>query len=117
MGNQAQRGDIPRDLRDWQPKRSRAAWREGAPAWVADVFDDPREDDRYTVFLTGDGWIGQLDPRVPFIGCDAHGRCHLGDIMPREFARYRCRNGKRRVKWGALPADIRAAIIAYANAC
>lgn len=63
-----------RGLAPWYPKRSRAAWREGAPEWVCDVFDHPREDDRYTVFLTGDGWIGQLDPRVPFIGCDAHAR-------------------------------------------
>ena len=108
---------LTRDLRDWQPKRSRAAWREGAPAWVCDVFDDAREGDRYTVFLTGEGWIGELDPRVPFIGCDGFGRCHLGSIMPHEFTRYRYRNGKRRVAWNALPADIRTAIIDYANAC
>ena len=107
----------PSGLTAWVPKRSRARWRANAPIWVADVFDDAREGDRYTVFLTGEGWIGETDPRVPYIGCDEHGSCYLGDIAPHAFATYRRRNARRRVAWLDLPKHVRAAIVAFADSC
>ena len=106
-----------RGLTPWYPKRARAVWRKSAPVWVCDVFDDGREGDRYTVFLTGEGWIGERDPRAPAILCDEAGRCQLFDLVPHDFARYRRRNGKRRVAWITLPEDIRDAIVAFAQSC
>lgn len=110
-----------RGLTPWYPKRSRARWREGAPAYICDVFDSRGPGERYTVFFTGEGWIGEMDPRVPFLGMDnspthPQGISMWGELKPHEFAAYRRHFGRHRIRWCDLPEHIRAHVIARANA-
>jgi hypothetical protein len=101
----------------WYPKRSRAAWRVGAPDYICDVFDDGKAGDRYMVFFTGPDFGADLDERVVHYlglsGAPTHpqGVSMWGAITSYQFAAYRYRFGRHRIKWCDLPEVIRSHVI------
>ena len=103
--------------RNRYPKRARARWLEGAPEWVCDCFDDRGEGDRYTVFLTGPEWGAGRDGWAAYFGIDEHGQIFSGEMRAHEFAQYRYRNGKKRVRWIDLPEAVRRACVIYERSC
>jgi hypothetical protein len=94
-------------------RRAGKQWREGAPDYVADCFDNPDYGDRYTVLFKGlscDGYTAYLglssNPTHPQ-GCSM-----WGEGRNYEIAAYRYRNGKHRIRWLDLPENVRKHVIA-----
>jgi len=104
--------------RAYQPKRSRARWRECAPSYICDVFDDGGNGDRYTVAFTGlEFSTDAARPAVHYLGMSGapthpQGISMWGALEPRDFARYRARNSRHRIRWLDLPENIRAHVVA-----
>lgn len=93
-------------------RRARKQWREGAPPYVLDCFDDPEYADRYTVFFVqvDEGivsYLGMSDtPTSP------QGFSQWGELDRSQAAAFRYRSGKKRIKWSDLPLNIRVHVIA-----
>lgn len=110
----------------YTPRRARARWREGAPAYVIDCFDSRGPGERYTVFCgsyaaTPSGVFlerGEFrDTYVQFLGMSGapshpQGVSMWGEMSASDAARYRYREGKRRVRWLDLPEVIRRHVVA-----
>lgn len=100
-----------------QPRRAGAQWREGAPAFILDCFDNKgKTADRYTVMMRADDcddgrWF------VPYLGLsnaptDPQGFSQWGELSQGDAAGYRYASGRDRVRWLDLPEHIRAHVIA-----
>ena len=117
----------------YTPRRAGKRWREGAPDYILDCFDDPRTIDRYTVLLGGSLLNGTTDgtkvvvcsyaafnqppPWIDYIGMsgapeDPQGFSQMGELSISEMQNYRYRNGHYRIKWLDLPEHIRQHVIA-----
>ena len=88
-----------------QPRRARKQWREGAPDYVVDCFDDPKYADRYTVFV-----LPAEQGAVLFFGAFNDGGTYCGEMKLHEAAAYRYRTGHQRIKWLDLPNKVRASV-------
>lgn len=92
-------------------RRAGARWRKDAPEWVVDCFDDPAFADRYSVLIKLDddylAWLGMS-------GAPTHpqGISQWSETEHHQATMYRYENGKHRIAWLDLPADIRAHVIA-----
>ncbi len=97
----------------YTPRRAGKRWREGAPDYILDCFDDKTEGDRYTVMFTGKLLIRYArDVYVQYLGMSGapehpQGVSMWGEMKAHEAAAYRYRNGHRRVRWLDLPEHIR----------
>lgn len=104
-------------MRSYKPRRAGKRWREGAPDYILDCFDDKCAGDRYTVFVTET--VGEGDQlQVQYLGMNTmpthpqHGISQWGALTAAYAARYRYRNGHHRVRWKDLPEHIREHVIA-----
>lgn len=113
--HESERGMIMRH--DYTPRRSGKRWREGAPDYILDCFDNRNPGERYTVLLGGDWLIRDKDAvYVQGIGMsDApthpQGVSLWFELKAHEQAAYRYRNHHRRVRWLDLPEHIREHVI------
>jgi hypothetical protein len=96
-----------------KPCRAPLRWLEGAPANVLDVFDDGGHvADRYTVFIVPEG--GYLEcGSVPYLAVGDTpdgplGFSQWGELGRYYFTLYRNRENRNRIRWLALPANVRA---------
>lgn len=87
-------------------RRAGKRWRESAPAYVADCFDDPKFSDRFTVYLSP-----EEDGRIMYIGATETGGTYFGESSTSEARAYRYRSGHQRVRWLDLPKAVRDAVI------
>ena len=100
----------------YQPKRSRAKFSEGAPAYVLACYDnDGKTCDRYTVLFGAPYWTPDMGRKVQFLGMSGapthpQGFSQWGELNA--FDRSGC--GKH-VRWLDLPENIRAHVIARAT--
>ncbi len=110
--------------KQYTPRRANLKrWLQGAPPYVLDVFDSKEPSERYTVFFGADymsrrgtyaeSWVSYLG----MSGAPSHpqGVSMWGEMSAHDAAMYRYRHGARRVRWGDLPADIRAHVTARAT--
>ena len=97
-----------------RPRRAEAArWLTDAPPYVLDCFDlGPQELDRFDVLLTAFYQPSRGDWFVPYLSLNDWGASYWGELDAAEAARYRRANGRRRVRWLALPERVRAAVVA-----
>lgn len=111
--------------RNYTPRRAGAHWREAAPDYILDVFDDPRTADRYTVIFGGKDWTegdgtyaGTWLHYLGMSGAPTHpqGFSQFGELEAHQAMNYRYRNGRYRIRWLDLPEHIRAHIVARASA-
>lgn len=106
--------------RTYSPRRASARWLEGAPPYVLDVWDNGgRTQDRFTVYLFGDGWgvrgNGPADTAIEFLAMDETptlplGFSQFGEVTAADRAAYAYARpgGDRRIRWLDLPENIRA---------
>ena len=100
----------------YQPKRSRAKFSEGAPAYVLACYDnDGKTCDRYTVLFGAPYWTPDMGRKVQFLGMSGapthpQGFSQWGELNA--FDRSGC--GKH-IRWLDLPENIRAHVIARAT--
>jgi hypothetical protein len=109
---------------EYTPRRAGKRWLDGAPNYILDVFDDRGHGDRYTVLFTkalspstGDF----ADTSIAYLGMSGapthpQGISMWGEMTAYQAVQYRYSNGHRRIKWSALPENIRAHVIARATA-
>jgi hypothetical protein len=98
-----------------KPRHAGARWREGAPAYVLDCFDHGTDEfaDRYTVFIAAENKDARGVWCVPYLAlsadpCHPQGVSLWGEMVQYDAADYRCREGKRRIRWLDLPKNVRA---------
>ncbi len=108
--------------RHYTPRRAGARWREEAPAYILDCFDDQKSGERYTIFFAAPFVSGETyaNARIPYLGMsDApthpQGISMWGELDAYQASAYRYSNGRHRVRWLDLPEHIRAHIIARAT--
>lgn len=117
----------------YTPRRAGKRWREGAPDYILDCFDDKGWTDRYTVLFCGeflmytakDGSICEgsdtfANTYVQYVGMSGapthpQGFSMWGELTAQQAAAYRYREGKHRVRWLDLPEHIRKHVIARAT--
>lgn len=96
-------------MRTYRPRRAGARWREGAPAYILDCFDDPREIDRYTVMIYDPDEVPSSRGEAYVDYLSMSGAASIsGELAPHEAVAYRYRNKRRRVRWLDLPPEVRA---------
>ncbi len=108
----------------YTPRRAGARWRENAPDYILDCFDNRGDScDRYTVLFCGELLIsdgtraGTYIQYLGFSGAPSHpqGISMWGEMRPHEAANYRYSCGRWRIRWLDLPEDMRAHVIARAT--
>jgi len=98
--------------RAYRPKKSYAKWREGAPEFVLDVFDNKgRTADRYTVLLGGSHWDASMGRTVAYLGMNDN------PTSPNGFSQWgdcaaSWRPSQDRIRWLDLPEHIRKHVTA-----
>lgn len=97
------------------PRRAGARWMEGAPDYVFDCFDEPKEGDRYTILLKPQGDGTRRGTWIPFLGIDEHAQGFWGEFEAHQAADFRYRRKHRRVAWMSLPEPIRKYVVARWN--
>lgn len=114
---------------NYTPRRAnKARWLESAPDYVLDVFDNPKQCDRYTVLFTGKllerfpvDSKAYKDTSVPLLDMSESPTHPQGVSLWTSYdahtiAMYRYKNSKRRIRWLDLPENIRAHVISRATA-
>jgi len=103
-----------------KPRRAGKRWREGAPEYILDCFDNRGKTcDRYSVLFGGTLYNAEAD-RVAVLdmsGAPTHpqGVSMWGECTRVEAAAWRYREGHYRVRWLDLPEHIRAHVVARAT--
>lgn len=96
-------------------KRCPKRFLEGAPDHVADIFDDPRTADRYTVFYR-ELQQGSRGPWLVYRSMSAYpfhpqGIGMFGEMELWQLSAYRHENRRFRVRWADLPPDVQRCVI------
>ena len=111
-------------MNKYTPRRAGARWREGAPAYVLDIFDNRGNScDRYSVLFCGEHMVSDGTRAGTYIlyltMSDApnhpQGISMSGELRSWEAADYRYRSKRFRIRWLDLPEHIRAHVIACAT--
>lgn len=121
-------------MKRYTPRRAGKRWREDAPDYIMDCFDNKGETaDRYAVILCGeflyhatpdgkiapgpDTPINTYVPHISMSGAPTHpqGVSMWGENHAHEIAAYRYREKHRRVRWLDLPEHIRQHVIMRAT--
>lgn len=103
------------------PRRAGLRWREGAPDYILDCFDDKGIGDHYTVlFARPLAYEHNGFAYVPYLGMNdapthPQGISMWGEMQAHEAAMYRYRSGHHRVRWLDLPEHIRKHVIMRAK--
>lgn len=103
-------------MKPYTPRRSGLRWREAAPDYVLDCFDDPRSGDRYMVMFTPfESRTSFADTRIPYLAMSENpthpqGIGVSGELRAHEATAYRYHNHHRRVRWMDLPAQVRQCV-------
>jgi hypothetical protein len=115
-----------RRRRVYTPRRAGLRrWLAMAPDYVLDCFDNGGFGDRYTVMFCGEmlmgtdtTFAGTIVPYLGMSGAPTHpqGVSMWGELGAGQAAHYRAGNGRFRVKWMELPAEIREHVCARAAA-
>ncbi len=107
-------------MKKYTPRRAGARWREDAPGYVLDIFDNRGDScDRYSVLLCGEHLIsdgtraGTYIPYLTMSDAPSHsqGISMWGELRAWEAAGYRSRCKQWRIKWIDLPEHIRAHVM------
>jgi hypothetical protein len=113
--------------RKYTPRRAGLRWREGAPDYIMDCFDNKGQTaDRYTVFFAGDRGTFHVNHAGPICGGpDEYGNTYVFAMHMSEYpthpqgvgmtagfkayeaAEFRYRFKHRRVRWLDLPMQVR----------
>lgn len=105
----------------YTPRRSGKRWREDAPNWVLDVFDNRGQScDRYSVLLcdefmvTNGTFAGTFIPYLTLSEAPGspQGVSIWGELKTHEAADYRYRSKHFRCRWLDLPENIRKHVTA-----
>lgn len=117
----------------YTPRRAGLRWREGAPDYVLDCFDNKLSCDRYTVLFCGeftyhikkDGSIVEgsdtlANTYVQYLGMSGapthpQGFSQWGELTAHQAAAYRYRSAHHRVRWLDLPENVRQHVISRAK--
>lgn len=99
-------------MRPYRPRRAGKRWRQDAPDYILDCFDDRSFGERYTVMFVPEPGQTRRDTFVQGLGMDDSPTHPQGISMWFELpthgaSGYRYRNGHRRVRWLDLPEHIR----------
>lgn len=102
--------------RTYRPRRASQQWRQDAPEFVLDVFDDPRFADRYTVLFGGSLLSDTLlkERKVFCLGMSDNPSHPQGVSMWGEVDAS-WRPSHRRVRWNDLPEHVRKHVVARAT--
>jgi hypothetical protein len=101
----------------YKPRRAGQRWRENAPDYILDCFDNRGATaDRYSVLM----YWPELEGNVAVLGMSSsptnpQGVSMWSEYHGRELSAYRYREGHHRVKWSDLPANIRQHVEARAS--
>lgn len=104
-------------MNDYRPRRAGKRWREGAPEYILDCFDNRGETcDHYTVMFWPERGT-RRDVWVQYLGMsDApshpQGVSMWGELSAHDAANYRYRVKHQRVRWLDLPEHIRQHVVA-----
>lgn len=99
-------------MRKYIPRRAGARWMEGAPAFIFDCFDEPKEaPDRYTVFVKPEGDGTRRGTWIPFLGVSEHDQSIWSEMESHAAAGYRYRKKHYRVRWLDLPEYVRKHVV------
>ena len=107
-------------MRKYTPRRAGMRWREDAPEYILDIFDNRGDScDRYSVLFCGDSlisdgtfagtWIAYLT--MSESPGSAQGVSMWGEMKAYEASDYRYRCKRWRIRWLDLPKHIRAHVI------
>ena len=111
-------------MRKYVPRRAGMRWRESAPDYILDVFDNRGQSaDRYTILLCGEHMVtdgtraGTYIPYLALSGAPTspHGVSMWGELLAHEAAGYRYRCKHFRIRWLDLPEHIRKHVVARAE--
>lgn len=116
--------------RKYTPRRAGIRWREGAPDYILDCFDNPQFADRYTIWfgkelafhVKRDGSIGQGPDQYHNTYLTGIGTSENGGVSgsleykAHEVAAHRYREKHRRVRWLDLPEATRRLVMGWAEA-
>ena len=103
-------------MRKYVPRKAGKRWLEGAPDFVLDCFDEPKETaEPYTILLCGDWLVSDgtfANTHIAGFGIDDEGRSCSFELDAYHTAQFRFRHGRHRVKWESLPRVVRREVIA-----
>lgn len=108
-------------MKKYTPRRAGKRWRESAPEYVMDCFDNGGQScDRYTVLFCGSLLISDgtfAETYVPYLsmsGAPSHpqGVSLLDEMRAYEAADYRYHCKHHRIRWLDLPEHIRNHVMA-----
>lgn len=98
-------------MRLYRPRRAGKRWREGAPEYILDCFDHPKETDRYTVMFWPEAGT-RYDVSILYLGIDSQPASCFGEMRAHDAVAYRFHNHHRRIRWSDLPEAVRRHVIA-----
>ena len=100
----------------YQPKRSRAKFSEGAPAYVLACYDNGGKTcDRYTVLFGAPYWTPDMGRQVPYLGMSGAPTHPQGFSMWVDLNAFDRSGCGKHIRWLDLPEHIRAHVIMRAT--